>query len=108
MPRVVERTWMKVEDILFLAARHFDHVQGRLVSDYTFIKDGQVETRSASYRLYLYREFVELFESAGFTIVVAETLETCGATDHYARERLATKPFAFGAANLLITLERSR
>jgi SAM-dependent methyltransferase len=108
IPRFVERTWMQIKDITFLAARQYDHQQGRIESDYTFIKNGIADARSALHRIYPYREFVGLFERAGFSMVAAETVETCGSENPYAQARLATRPFSLGAPTLLMTMERSR
>jgi cyclopropane fatty-acyl-phospholipid synthase-like methyltransferase len=37
-----ERRWFEFDDILFLIANRYDHVRGRLETEYTFIRDGKV------------------------------------------------------------------
>jgi SAM-dependent methyltransferase len=67
LPRLREREWTRVGNFLFLEENQYDHVEGRVKTHYTFIRDGQVVTKASSHRLYTYRELVRLLESAGFT-----------------------------------------
>ena len=69
LPRLREREWTRVGDFLFLEENRYDHVEGRFYTDYTLVRDGHAETRSASQRLYTYRELVQLLKSAGFADV---------------------------------------
>ena len=55
-----------VEDLLALENRRFDHVTSRVESDWTFIRDGQTETKHLSLRLYTYRELCGLLDQGGF------------------------------------------
>jgi len=89
LPRLQRREWTRIGDFLFLEENQFDHVKGRFNTDYTFVRDGQVETRSGSQRVYTYRELVRLLESAGFADV-----QSFGS--------LAREPFALGSAQLLL------
>lgn len=66
LPAFQERRWMPVGDILFLSQGRYDPVRGRLDTDYTFIRDGKSDTRSATTRVHTYRELRGLFEAAGF------------------------------------------
>jgi SAM-dependent methyltransferase len=90
LPTLQERAWYPTGDILTLADRRYDHVHSRLNVDYIWIRDGKMEKRSASSRLYTYRELARLFEDAGFTDV-----EGFGS--------LAGEPFRFGSRRLLMT-----
>ena len=94
---------MQIKDITFLAARRYDHQHGRIESDYTFIKNGVADARSALHRIYPYREFVGLFERAGFSMVAAETVERCGSENPYAQA--PHRPFGLGAPTLLMTMD---
>jgi SAM-dependent methyltransferase len=67
MPSLQERAWMKIGDIYFMPDRRYDPASGRLEVEYTFIRDGRVEIKQASTRLYTYREFHRLLEEAGFS-----------------------------------------
>jgi SAM-dependent methyltransferase len=66
LPNLKERDWGPVGDILYLAHRRYDPVQGRLNMDYTFIRDGQMEKKSAFGQVYTYKEFCRMIEEAGF------------------------------------------
>lgn len=66
LPKCPERTWAQVGEILFLEEHRYDHLQGRLDTEYTFVRDGKAEKRFGSHRLYTYRELCRLLEEAGF------------------------------------------
>lgn len=61
-----ERIWWPVGDMLALEERSFDHRTSRVESDWTFVRDGQIERKFLSLRLYTYRELSMLLEQAGF------------------------------------------
>jgi SAM-dependent methyltransferase len=90
LPRLQEREWARVGHFLFLEENQYDHVEGRFNTDYTFIRNGQVETRSASHRVYTYRELVRLLQSAGFS-----DIQSFGS--------LARDPFELSSPRLLLT-----
>lgn len=89
LPRLQLREWTRIGDFLFLEENHYDHVKSRFNTNYTFVRDGQVDTRSGSHRVYTYRELVQLLESAGFADV-----ESFGS--------LARDPFSLGSAQLFL------
>ncbi|HKT12606.1 MAG TPA: class I SAM-dependent methyltransferase [Terriglobia bacterium] len=89
LPRIQEREWTRIGDFLFLEENHYDHVHSRLNTNYTFVRDGQMETRSGSHRVYTYRELVRLLESAGLIDV-----QSSGS--------LAGDPFSPGSAQLFM------
>jgi len=89
LPNFRDREWNRVGDILFLEENEFDHVQGRMITHYTFIRDGKEETRTGSHRIYTYREICRLLEEAGFSRV-----------ESYAS--LNKEPFKLGANQLLM------
>ena len=60
------RVWWPVGDLLALEDRRFDHVNSRVESQWTFLRDGRIEKKSFSLRLYTYRELRCLLEQAGF------------------------------------------
>ena len=66
LPNLKERNWASAGDILYLAHSRYDLVQGRLHIDFTFIRDGQVEKKSAFVQVYTYKEFCRMIEEAGF------------------------------------------
>ena len=89
LPRLQEREWTRIGHFLFLEENRYDHVKGRLNTDYTFVRGGQVETRSGSHRVYTYRELVQLLESAGI-----DEIQSFGS--------LAREPFGLGSAQLFL------
>lgn len=89
LPKFDARTWYQVGDMYFLAVRSYDPTQGRLRSDYTLIKNGIIDQRSASYRVYTFREICKLCELAGFGELVA-------------LGGLEETPFTFGSPRLLL------
>jgi SAM-dependent methyltransferase len=66
LPNLKERDWGPLGDILYLAHRRYDPVQGRLNVDYTFIRDSQVEKKSGFGQVYTYKDFCRRIEEAGF------------------------------------------
>ena len=80
-----ERVWWPVEELLALEERNFDHVNSRVESEWTFVRDGRVEKKSLSLRLYTYRELCGLLEQAGFG-------------EHQGYGSLEWEPFELGAS----------
>ncbi len=89
LPRFDERTWVQIEDILFLEENRYDFVQGRLHTDYTFVRNGKAEKRPGSQRIYTCRELCRLLEEAGFA-------------DIGAFGSLSKKPYKLGAERLIL------
>jgi SAM-dependent methyltransferase len=89
LPRFEERSWMQIGDILFLEENRYDHVQSRYDTEYTFVRDGKVEKRFGSHRIYTYRELCRLLDESGFT-----KLEAYGS--------LSQEPFRLGSPNLFL------
>jgi SAM-dependent methyltransferase len=89
LPNFQERRWYPFGDLFFLIQNHYDHVHGRLETEYTFIRDGRVEARRGFQRVYPYRELARLLEEAGF-----------GAVEGYGS--LNEEPFQLGAHQLLL------
>src|SRR6516164_10461986 len=67
LPAFQERAWMPVGDMLFLREGRYNHLAGRIETDYTLICDGKVEKRPWTQRVYTYLEFCRLLAAAGFT-----------------------------------------
>jgi SAM-dependent methyltransferase len=71
LPSFVERRWFKLGDIYFMSQAKYDVVQSRIQTEYTFMRDGQVEVKPTSSRIYTCRELVELLSEVGFTQIQA-------------------------------------
>ena len=67
-----DRPWWNVGDVRLLVANHYDHTRQRLDIEYTFVSNGRIDVRCGSHRAYSYRELVELIQSAGFSVELAE------------------------------------
>jgi SAM-dependent methyltransferase len=66
LPRYQPRGWHRVGDVLVLEERSLDLERGRIVCDWTFVRDGKTEQSRTSIRLYTYRELCALVREAGF------------------------------------------
>jgi SAM-dependent methyltransferase len=71
LPRFRERSWAEIGGIFFLEDEAYDPATGRVVTEYTFVRNGEVVKRRASHRSYPYREVRALLEAAGFIQVEA-------------------------------------
>ena len=89
LPNFCPREWNRIGDILFLEENDYDHLQGRMITHYTFVRDGKEEKRTGSHRIYTYREIFRMLEEAGFAHV-----------ESYAS--LSRETFKLGANQLLM------
>jgi SAM-dependent methyltransferase len=89
LPRFQARNWSRLGDIYFLEDEHYDHTSGRIVTDYTFIREGTVVTRPASHRAYTFREIYGMLADAGFV-------------DVQAFGSLSSEPFQLGSDGLFL------
>ena len=88
LPQIQDRTETQIGDVLFIEENRYDHVLGRLDTEYTFKRGEQVERKFGSHRLYTYRQIHEMLQRAGF-----EKLEAFGSP--------AGEPFRLGRPGLL-------
>jgi SAM-dependent methyltransferase len=93
-PAFQERRWYQIGDILFLSQARYDPVSGRLETEYTFVRDGQFDTRPASVRIHTYSELCRLFADAGLT--------GCEGYDSLDRG-----PFRLGSPRLLLVAQKA-
>jgi SAM-dependent methyltransferase len=93
LPAFQERRWVEIAGITFLISARYDHEQGRTFTEYTFIRDGKVEKRPASQRIYTYHELSHLLANAGF-----ETAAAFGS--------MKEEPFRLGAQRLLLVARK--
>jgi len=61
------RGWNRMGDVHLIEERRFDHVRGRVETDWTLIRSGAIEEWSSSIRIYSYRQLAELLAEAGFS-----------------------------------------
>lgn len=94
LPIAREREWVRVGDILFLEENRWDHVHGRMETEYTFVRNGKEEKKSSSDRIYTYREICRLLDEAGFA-----------STESYSSYDL--DPFKLGSDRLFLIAQKA-
>jgi SAM-dependent methyltransferase len=91
--KLIQNTWMQAGDLYVLMRRHYDLLTSRISTEYTFLRDGQADARTAVYRVYSFAELRALFCEAGFT-----DLQPFGGTDG--------APFVLGSPGLVLIATR--
>ena len=86
--RSIELAGIKVD-----IEHRYDHEQARMFNDFTFTRNGVVDRRPSSQRVYTYRELTELLRAAGL-----EPIASYGS--------LTEEPFKLGAQRLLLVAEK--
>jgi SAM-dependent methyltransferase len=94
LPVLQEQAQYPIGDMIMLANRRYDPVEGRLHVEYTYIRDGETDRRSMSARIHTCREVFRLLEGAGFT-------------DLKAYGSLAREPFRLGSHRLLMVATKA-
>ncbi len=89
LPDFRERSWLWEGDLLVLEEMKYDAPEGRMEIDLTFIQGAKKESKSASIRLYTYRELSQLMAEAGFS-------------DLKASGTLGQEPFALGGRSFYL------
>jgi SAM-dependent methyltransferase len=89
LPSYQERTWWTVDDMLFLRHGRYNHHAGRIETEYTVIREGKIEKKPWTQRVYTYREVCGLLTEAGFT-------------DLQGYASLSLEPFKLGSRGLLL------
>jgi SAM-dependent methyltransferase len=93
LPNFQERRWYLVGDIHFLVHNRYDHAEGFLEPELTFIRNGAVEVRGHRQRVYSHRELCGLLTTAGF-----------GAVDGYGG--LHGEAYGLGAQRLVLVASK--
>jgi SAM-dependent methyltransferase len=93
LPVFQEHRSFEVGGITLVADSRYDHAQGRMFTDYTFLRDGQTDKRPSSQRVYTYHELAGLLGEAGLEPVSAHS-------------SLAAEPFKLGSPRLLLVSEK--
>jgi SAM-dependent methyltransferase len=89
-----ERNWFQIGAMKFLRNARYDPPTSRVETEYTIMRDGQTETKSALHRIFTYRELFELVAEAGFT-----NLQGYGG--------LNREPFLLGSKRLLLVATKA-
>ncbi len=93
LPVFQEHRSFEVGGITLVADSRYDHAQGRMFTEYTFIRDGQTDKRPSSQRIYTYHELAGLLSEAGLKPVNAFS-------------SVVEDPFKLGAHRLLLVSEK--
>ena len=68
LPSFQERRWFEIGGITLLINNRYDHEQGRIFTEFTFLRDGKTEKRLSSQRVYTYSELSGLLNDAGLEV----------------------------------------
>ena len=68
LPRFTERQWAPVGDLLFLEHNRYDVAESCIETTYTFLRDGQSETRTGLQWVYTVAEVQAMLREAGFAV----------------------------------------
>lgn len=89
LPTLLNKRWHRTGDILTLSEARYDVAEGRLDIDYTFVRNGEVETRPTASYVFTVAELRRMHADAGL-----ETVEL--------REWGDAGPFRLGSPGLLM------
>ena len=68
LPNLPGRKWYKIDDMYMLSDALYDVESSQLRTQYTFIRDGAVQTGNAVYHLHTVAELKRLFRICGFEV----------------------------------------
>ena len=63
-----ERNWLEIDDILFLIENNYDASKSCMDSKFIFVKDGEIERKSAIHYVFTVSEIQEMLREAGFHV----------------------------------------
>src|SRR5437763_8232545 len=89
LPSLARNRWYRLGDILMLSENRYDPVESRLDIDYTFVHDGQVETRPTASYIFTTGELCRMHVNAGLL-----PIELFSSTN--------SEPYQLGSAMLLL------
>ncbi|MCU1339427.1 MAG: Methyltransferase type 11 [Bryobacterales bacterium] len=69
LPTLVQKRWHRFGDLMILSENRYDAAASRLDIDYTFVRDGAIETRPASSYIFTTAELGRMLEAAGFEVL---------------------------------------
>jgi SAM-dependent methyltransferase len=94
LPRLQEREWSQIGDILFLEENRYHLSEGCIETTYTFVRGGETVTRTGLHWVYTLREIRSLLAEAG---LVVERISSS----------LEDDPFRLGSPYLVVVAQRS-
>ncbi|HEY2843119.1 MAG TPA: hypothetical protein VGJ09_05685, partial [Bryobacteraceae bacterium] len=93
LPTLVAKRWHRFGDLLIVSENRYDAAASRLDIEYTFLRDGTIETRPAASYVFTVAEIGRMLESAGFEVLA-----------HHSG--LAGEPCQLGSPRLIIIAQR--
>ena len=93
LPTLVQKRWHRLGDLMILSENRYDAAASRLDIDYTFVREGTVETRPTSSYVFTVAEIGRMLGQAGFGVVALNG-------------GMAGEPYAVGIPRLVITARR--
>ena len=93
LPTLVQKRWHRLGDLMILSENRYDAAASRLDIDYTFVREGTVETRPTSSYVFTVAEIGRMLGQAGFGVVALNG-------------GMAGEPYAMGIPRLVITARR--
>ena len=93
LPTLVQKRWHRLGDLIVLSENRYDPWDSCLHIDYTFVRDGTIETRPTAHYVFTTAELRRMLDAAGFN-----TLAFHGG--------VAGEPYQLGMGRLLITAQR--
>ncbi len=69
LPGLVNKRWYKLGDLFMLSENRYHPAEARLDIDYTFIRDGEVDTRPSSSYIFTAAEICRMHAEAGLEVV---------------------------------------
>ena len=93
LPTMVQKRWHRLGDLMILSENRYDPWESCLNIDYTFVRDGVIETRPTTSFVFTSAELRRMLEAAGFN-----TLSFYGS--------VTGEPYQLGSPRLIITAQR--
>jgi DNA-binding winged helix-turn-helix (wHTH) protein/SAM-dependent methyltransferase len=93
LPSLARNRWFRLGDILMLSENRYDPAESRLEIDYTFVRDGRIETRPSTSYLFTAGEICRMHRNAGLL-----PLELFGSTD--------SEPYQIGSSRLILVSKK--
>jgi SAM-dependent methyltransferase len=93
LPPLVQKRWHRFGDLMILSENRYDPWESCLHIDYTFVRDGTIETRPSASYVFTAAELRRMLDTAGF-----ETLSLHGG--------MTGEPYQLGSPRLVIIARR--
>jgi SAM-dependent methyltransferase len=93
LPTLVQKRWHRLGDLVILSENRYDPWESRLNIDYTFVRDGTIETRPTAHYVFTSADLRRMLEAAGFN-----TRSLQGG--------MASEPYHLSSPRLLIIAQR--